>query len=327
MGPYISILLKLLVQLLQMPAKHLIDKIDLTSPGQLQTLVENRRIFNLNRCEFNVFETHQSAYHIPLTFNDFVITSMVRGRKIMHLFDEPAFDYLPGETLIVPANEAMVIDFPDASSEDPTQCVALALDGAYVKDTMNFMNHYYNSGEEKHDWKLQFNQYHFANDTEISELINKLIRVCSGGDIAKDIFADLTLKELLIRLMQSQHLKQVAIESSDRPNQGRTHFILNYINEHLTEKIAVDALSRQVYLSRNVFFKWFKEQFGITPLDYINNERIKLAKQLLAQPGNNIRSVSVQCGFSDVNYFIRLFRKNEGITPKAYRDCIIPAGS
>jgi len=327
MEPYISFFLKLLVQSLQMPAKHLIDKIELTSQGQLQTLVENRRIFNLNRCEFNVFETHQSAYHIPLTFNDFVITSMVRGKKIMHLFDEPAFDYLPGETLIVPANEAMVIDFPDASDEDPTQCVALALDGGYVKDTMNFMNHYYNSGEEKHDWKLQFNQYHFANDTEISGLINKLIRVCSGGDMAKDIFADLTLKELLIRLMQSQHLKQVAIESSDRPNQGRTHFILNYINEHLTEKIAVDALSRQVYLSRNVFFKWFKEQFGITPLDYINNERIRLAKQLLAQPGNNIRSVSMQCGFNDVNYFIRLFRKTEGITPKAYRDCIIPAGS
>lgn len=310
-----------------MPAKHLLNKIDLTSPGQLQTLVENRRIFNLDRCELNVFETHQSAYHIPLTFNDFVITSMVRGKKIMHLFGEPAFDYLPGETLIVPASEAMVIDFPEASFEDPTQCVALALDAGYVKETMNYMNHYYNSGEEKHEWKLQFNQYHFANDNEISGLINKLIRVCSGGDIAKDIYADLTLKELLIRLMQSQHLKQVAVESSSQSNQGRTHFILNYIHEHLTEKIAVDALSRQVYLSRNVFFKWFKEQFGITPLDYINNERIKLAKQLLAQPRNNIRSVSLQCGFSDVNYFIRLFRKTEGITPKAYQDCIIPAGS
>lgn len=308
-----------------MPLKHQLRKIDLTHPKYLQTLVENRRIFNLNNCEFNIFETYQCSYHIPLTFNDLVITSMIRGKKVMHLFNEPAFDYLPGETVIVPANEAMVIDFPEAGFHNPTQCVALAIDANYVKDTLNYMNNYYNFDNSIRDWKLQFNQYHFANNNEVSGLINKLIGICRNGDIAKDIFADLTLKELLIRLVQSQHLQQVAMESGKDNNHGKTHFILHYIHEHLTEKIAVDALSRKVYLSRNVFFKWFKEQFGITPLDYINNERIKLAKQLLADQRNSVSAVSMQCGFSDVNYFIRLFRKNEGITPKTYRDCICSA--
>jgi AraC-like DNA-binding protein len=81
----------------------------------------------------------------------------------------------------------------------------------------------------------------------------------------------------------------------------------------------VDALSRKAYLSRNMFFKWFKEQFGVTPLDYINRERIKLAKQLLADKRNNVSSVSLQCGFTDVNYFVRLFKKSEGITPGLYQ--------
>lgn len=308
-----------------MPVKHQLQKIDLSHPKYLQTLVENRRIFNLNNCEFNVFETYQSAYHIPLTFNDLVITSMVRGKKVMHLFNEPAFNYLPGETVIVPANEAMVIDFPEAEITNPTQCIALAIDAGYVNNTLQYMNNYYNLDNISREWKLQFNQYHFANNNEVTGLINKLINICSSSDMAKDIFADLTLKELLIRLVQSQHLQQVALESSSSNNHGKTHFILHYIHEHLTEKIAVDALSRKVYLSRNVFFKWFKEQFGITPLDYINNERIKLAKQLLADSRNSVSSVSMQCGFSDVNYFIRLFRKNEGITPKTYKDCITQA--
>ncbi|MBO9632670.1 MAG: AraC family transcriptional regulator [Chitinophagaceae bacterium] len=307
-----------------MPFKHQLRKVDLTHPKYLQSLIENRRVFNLNNCEFNIFETYQCSYHIPLTFNDLVITSMVRGKKVMHLFNEPAFEYLPGETVIVPANEAMVIDFPEAGFNNPTQCVALAIDAGYVKDTLNYMNNYYNFDNGSREWKLQFNEYHFANNNEVSSLINKLIKVCSSSDLAKDIFADLTLKELLIRLVQSQYLQQVTAESSKDNNHGKTHFILHYIHEHLTEKIAVDALSRKVYLSRNVFFKWFKEQFGITPLDYINNERIKLAKQLLADQRNSISAVSLQCGFSDANYFIRLFRKNEGITPKAYRDCICP---
>lgn len=308
-----------------MSSKNYLKAISFTNPKYLQTLVENRRIFNLNNCELNVFETYQNAYHIPLTFNDFVITSMVKGKKVMHLFDKPAFDYLPGETVIVPANETMIIDFPEADQQNPTQCIALAVDSVYVNDTMNYLNSFYNMSDERHNWKLQFNQYHFANDNEVTSLINKLIRVCSGTDKTKNIFADLNLKELLIRLVQSQHLQQVAIESDSQHNQSRLHYVLNYIHEHLTEKIAVDALSRKAYLSRNVFFKWFREQFGITPLDYINNERIKLAKQLLAKPNHKVNTVSSMCGFSDVNYFVRLFKKSEGITPKAYKDCMMQA--
>jgi AraC-like DNA-binding protein len=84
----------------------------------------------------------------------------------------------------------------------------------------------------------------------------------------------------------------------------------------------MDTLCRKAYLSRNNFFRWFREQFGVSPLEFINRERIKLAKQLLSTPGNTITSVSLQCGFSDVNYFVRLFKKSEGITPGAYQACL-----
>jgi len=305
-----------------LPANYL-HKIDLTHPKYLQTLVENRRIFNLQNCELNVFESYQETYRVPLTFSDFVITSMVRGKKVMHLLDKPAFEYLPGETVIVPANETMVIDFPEAEKETPTQCIALAVDAAYVNNTIQYLNDYYNNdAEEQHSWRLQFNKYHFDNDEEVTGLINKLIRVCSSGEKAKNIFADLNLKELLIRLVQSQHLEQVMDEKDDDNNKTRLHFVLHYIHEHLTEKIGVDELGRKAYLSRNIFFKWFKEQFGITPLEYINRERIKLAKQMLADKRTSIYDVSLQCGFSDVNYFVRLFKRSEGITPGAYKACV-----
>lgn len=306
-----------------MPARNTLNKIDLTHPHSLQTLVENRRVFNLHNCELNIFESYQESYRVPLTFNDIVITSMVRGKKIMHLFNEPAFDYLPGETVIVPANETMVIDFPEAEITNPTQCIALAVDAQYVTSTINYLNEHYNSlRDEMNNWQLQFNQYHFDNDTEITTLINKLIRVCSSGDKAKNIFADLNLKELLIRLVQSQHLEQVSIETTTDSNKGRLQYVLHYIHENLTSKIMMNDLCRKAYLSRNAFFAWFKQQFGITPLDYINNERIKLAKQLLAEQKYSISQVSAYCGFSDVNYFVRFFKKIEGITPGGYRECL-----
>jgi AraC-like DNA-binding protein len=303
-----------------MPTSKKLESITLTNPRHLQSLVENRRIFNLEHCELNVFESYQQAYRVPLTFNDFVITSMIRGKKVMHLFGDPAFDYLPGESVIVPAGETMVIDFPEAEVSNPTQCIALTVDAAYIRDTVQYLNYYYNDQDgEDHHWGLRFNQYHFDNEAEVSGLINKLIRVCSGDDPTKNIYADLNLKELLIRLLQSQHLCKVKAEADHSDNQSRLHYVLHYIHEHLTEKIAVDTLSRKAYLSRNMFFKWFKDQFGVTPLEYLNRERIRLAKQLLAEQRESISQISFQCGFSDVNYFVRLFRKSEGITPGTYR--------
>lgn len=303
-----------------MGAGKLLHQVGLTHTASLQTLVENRRIYNLNNCEMNVFETYEQAHRIPLTFNDFVITSMIRGKKIMHLFDQPGFEYVPGQSVIVPANHTMVIDFPDAASGTPTQCIALAVEEHYINNTLHFLNQEYNTvKDDEHEWKLQFNQYHFDNDDEVADLINKLMRVCRSSHMAKNIFADLALKELVIRMVQSQHLKQVYTETALNPNRSRLHYILDYIREHLTEPIQIDQLSRKAYLNRNIFFKSFKEQFGITPLEYINRERLRIAKQLLSDPGNSIKNISLQCGFSDVNYFVRLFKKKEGITPGDYQ--------
>ncbi len=305
-----------------MPISRTLQPIALTPERQLNTLVENRRIFNLKNCELNVFESYEQTFDVPLAFGDLVITSMVRGKKIMHLEGRPAFDYLPGETVIVPANQTMVIDFPEAGPNTPTQCIALAVDNNYIRDTLHYLNEYYNSADdEKNDWTLQFDQYHFNNDTDLSGLINKLIRICTGDEGAKNIYADLSLKELLIRILQSQHLQLHSDGASQ--HSGRLHLVIQYIREHLTERIPVDTLSRKAYLSRNIFFKWFREQFGLTPGEYITRERLRLARQLLADEKNTLSQVGFQCGFNDLNYFVRTFKKSEGLTPGAYRETVI----
>jgi AraC-like DNA-binding protein len=303
---------------------NLIDKIDLTPPKQLQSLVENRRVFNLNNCELNIYESYQKAFGVPLTFKDLVITSMVTGRKVMHLANHPDFEYLPGETVILPANQSMVIDFPESTHNNPTQCIALMVNSDYVRDTMLYLNECYNTGnDDSHVWNIDFSQYHFSNDPEIAATINKIIRNCSSGERAKNIYADLSLKELLIRLVQSQYLNRVDKDKYDKRNSSRQHFLLDYIHGHLTEKLGVDALSRKAYMSRNEFFKWFRQQFGITPLEYINRERIKLAKQLLSSQQTTVTETAYQCGFNDVNYFVRLFKKSEGITPGTFKEFVL----
>lgn len=297
--------------------QHTLNQVSLSKAENLQTLVENRTAYTLERCELNVFETYTQSFKVPLTFNDFVITSMLRGKKVMHLFDKQGFDYMPGQTVIVPPAVTMKIDFPEATDLNPTQCIALAIENEQIKKTISYLNEFFPKEDSNSKWFLNYDEYHFYNNEEIAYLINKVIRICSEKSKEKDVLADLTLKELLVRIMQSQNLKTVNDEIAT--NNNPLAYVIGYIKANLNEKISIDSLSNKACMSKATFYRLFKRELGISPNDYILAEKMNRAKELLARPGNKIAAISYELGFSDSNYFIRAFKKIVGVTPGAFQ--------
>ncbi|WP_439651190.1 AraC family transcriptional regulator N-terminal domain-containing protein [Pontibacter harenae] len=114
-----------------------------------------------------MFETRQAATNVSLSFNDWVLTSMLRGKKVMHLFDKPGFNYLPGESVIVPPNELMRIDFPEAEEQNPTQCIALAISEEHIRTTINLLNERHTKIESGDNWQIDEKFFHLANKKEI----------------------------------------------------------------------------------------------------------------------------------------------------------------
>ena len=255
---------------------------------------------------------------VPLKFNDLVVTSMLRGKKVMHLFDEPHFEYLPGETVIVPSNVEMKIDFPEATKNNPTQCIALAIDNKVITNTLEFLNEKYPKEGKNNLWKLDYENYFFYNNVDLASTINKLIKECMGTSITKDALADLTLQELIVRIIQTQTVKRFDTSQTLAIDSPITASI-EYIKNNIQNSIQLKHLSDKACMSTTSFYRSFKKELGMSPIEFILNEKIKFAKKLLSNPNIQINEVSYASGFEDCNYFIRLFKKYEGVTPKQYQ--------
>lgn len=301
----------------------ILKHIQLTPQKNLLTDVENRRVYNLNNCELNVFETYRRSEQFKLTFHDLVITSMVRGKKVMHMPGDNHFDYYPGETVLAPADTSMLIDFPDAKKQSPTQCIALTLDSSSIRSTINYLNEFYPKSTPHQIWDINFQQAHLKNSADLASVINKMVAVCMEKNKTKDILADLTMKELIVRLVQLQQLEELASSKGNSNGNSPFHQVASYIKENLSNKLDVEKLSKKACMSRAQFFRTFKREFGISPVQFIIKERLKYSKQLLTETGQTVQQISLETGFDDVNNYIKLFKKNEGITPGAYREKLL----
>lgn len=298
-----------------------LTSVQTTGIDKLRTEVEQKTTYALNRCELNIFETHKKVENIHLTFEGFTITSMLKGKKILHSPDSShSLDYLPGESFILPSHTEMIIDFPEANYSNPTQCTALVIENDYVKKQLEYINETFPRDKESgEDWNLSLDQLWLQNDETIVNLGNRLIRIFSGNDPLKEILVDIKLKELMLSIMRLQNYGLIN-NSTAKPGKMNERFIavVEYIRRNITSTIDPKELSKMACMSKSVFYRTFTNEFGIPPGKMILNEKIKHAKTLMISDNLKIKEVCFALGFSDPNYFSRVFKKTEGITPGEY---------
>lgn len=96
--------------------------------------------------------------------------------------------------------------------------------------------------------------------------------------------------------------------------------VKGYIDGNYAKDISLDDVSRMVDISPYYFSKLFKQEVGENFIEYVTRTRIKNARRLLEDSKYSIKTVCVMSGYSDPNYFSRIFKKYEGMTPSEYRE-------
>lgn len=149
-----------------------------------------------------------------------------------------------------------------------------------------------------------------------AELIKRIIACPSEYDFEKDLKISQLILDLMTRFILSK--RDITREYSASAME-KLRDAIQYMSEHLTEKISIADISQSIFLSQYHFLRIFKKQMKITPYEYLIHLRINKVKELLVSTDECLDDIAIKSGFSDSKNLIYNFKRIEHITPNEYR--------
>ena len=119
----------------------------------------------------------------------------------------------------------------------------------------------------------------------------------------------------LARGVDAEHYHYAAAENTDE----KVTEILEYLHDHLTEPISIDALAEHFYLSKYYMMRLFRARTGFTIHAYLTDQRLHLARELIQQ-GSIATDACYRCGYGDYSAFSRAYKKRFGQSPGRRRE-------
>ncbi len=151
---------------------------------------------------------------------------------------------------------------------------------------------------------------------QIEEVFSRLIKEYKTPEFfSEDYLASLFQQLVILCYRACPEQFQVGGE----PFASAVYEAQQYLDQNFAQEISVKALADRFFLSPSYFSHSFRRWTGYSPKQYVMLNRISCGKELLLSTDLPVANISNRCGFGDVNYFIRCFRRETGCTPGEYR--------
>ena len=163
---------------------------------------------------------------------------------------------------------------------------------------------------------IQF-QNVFKNMTIMNSVIETVQTYKNPDDICYKAKLQCLILKILIEI-RTYHTKSISVSKYDNKYFKEVKDTILYIQNNYDKKISLDELSKVTYIDKYTLSKKFKEFTGITIVDYINNYRCKIALSMI-QNGEQIGDAAKLCGFNNISFFTKTFKKYTGNLPSFYK--------
>lgn len=128
-------------------------------------------------------------------------------------------------------------------------------------------------------------------------------------------------KDILSEAETANEIRRVLLTDDKLPQPTSTLVkqTIIYIQQNYAQNLSRQQMAQVVGVSEGYLGRIFLQELGLSPVEYLNRYRIKVAKELLKNTSTSITEIATQVGFDDSAYFSRAFRKQVGLSPRAFR--------
>lgn len=217
-----------------------------------------------------------------------------------------------GDMLITPANTPLF-----ARWEEDETCLQIRL-------TTEFVNRIAQETLSGDGDRIILQPEFQARNPQI-ESIGRMLMNELQPDVTKNAMTSSLYTDSLANVLAVNLLRQHATTRPHLPTyagglpQRQLSQILDYMDAHLAEDIKLADLARLLDMSQFHFSRLFKQSLGISPYQYLLQQRVERAKHLLKHTDQLITNIAFACGFNSHSHLSKQFRQLTGMTPKAYR--------
>ena len=273
-----------------------------------EAFIERGTDYDFEYGKLAIYETNTPCQGVEFNFDRYVITLMVSGHKtVTNAYRK--VEFFPGTIFIPQKDIVQEVEIADASFTNPTQCLVLEIYPNFLEEFyFEFrrlikasgltseavvyaepMTHFFSNDIASVEAFLRFYKYVKRAKTKMDEIVNRNI-----------------LKELLFRLFQTDAKRLLLSNLNYSIKDKMVDKTLKYIQYNLTNSISIDDLVQVSNFGKTKLFNKFKEEVGVTPVQYILSERIKYSEKLIRQ-GESMKSVAFQSGFNTYEHYFNSF--------------------
>ncbi|UVI28578.1 AraC family transcriptional regulator [Paenibacillus spongiae] len=197
------------------------------------------------------------------------------------------------------------------------------LEQFFDHSTMPYMRYF---SEEKSPLSLA--NYIFRENEharlEAADCIRAIFKEVTFKQIGYELAVNMIIKRLLLLIIRND-TKKVLMEGEDF-DRARLRAVLDYVENHLTDRIQVEEVCKLANMSYYYFVKFFKKAIGLSFTEYVNYRKIKWAERILLTKDMSVSAVGDHIGMPNMAHFYKMFKKYNDCSPKQFQKRMLAWG-
>jgi AraC-like DNA-binding protein len=233
------------------------------------------------------------------------LCTIIEGEELVSVNNYDTFKYDSDRYVLLPSEFNVQVEIIQ-----PTKAVIFELSTQLIRQVNEKV-----SNEYSIDYGLlSHNNYYVGyKNMKLKTILNKIIVESRKKKEDSKFLIDLYAQELVCYLIRNKDANQVLNFQTDNP----INKAICYMNDNFLQSVSIKQLACNINMSEANFCQYFKRITNTTPNRYLTNIKLEKSKGLLKQA--SVTEVAFDLGYDNISYFISLFKKKYGITPKQYQ--------